>query len=126
MAKYVRKGHELRAPALREVVEATQWFQNGDHPEDDCPRIADQSGNHNSMVFGEGHVVRYYRHPRDDGKRRCLQCGAQMHHHGWIDELPGGLVVCVCDYVVTDGVLHYPMRPKLFEALYEPLPEHPG
>lgn len=89
-------------------VEATQWFKNGDHPEDGDPET-------------EGKVVRYYRHPAVPGTNVCEQCGKTMHDHGWIDTLEGGHVVCPGDYVIT-GVAgeHYPCKPEIFAQTYEP------
>ena len=91
------------------VIEATRWYYNGDHPEDgpsDC----------------EGKVVRYYRDPDDDGKRRCQHCDAVMHVHGWIDTLEGGHIVCPGDYVITgiEGE-HYPCKARIFMDSYEPV-----
>lgn len=95
------------------VIDATQWFKNGDHPEDNA-----EFGNE---VVREGQVVRYYRHPNDDGRRNCEHCGRTMHDHGWIDTLEGGHVVCPGDYVIT-GVRgeRYPCKPDIFEQTYEP------
>lgn len=88
------------------VVEATQWFKNGDHPKD-----GDE---------GEGNVVRYYRRPDDHGRRICEQCGMRMHGHGWVDTLKGGHIVCPRDWIIT-GVKgeHYPCKPDVFEMTYE-------
>ncbi len=88
------------------VVEATQWFKNGDHPEDGP---SDQ----------EGKVVRYFRHPGVPGDSECSQCLAKMNDHGWIDTLEGGHIVCPNDYIIT-GVQgeHYPCKPDIFLATY--------
>lgn len=97
------------------IIEATRWFKNGDHPEDHRETFTDA---------GEGKVVRYYRHPDDDGMRKCEHCGRIMHDHGWIDTLEGGHVVCPGDFVIT-GVKgeRYPCKPDIFEATYEPVEE---
>jgi hypothetical protein len=100
------------------VVEATQWFKNGDHPDDNIgARHDDDSGNK-----VEGEVVRYYRHPEDNGERKCEHCGIRMHEHGWIDTLEGGHNVCPGDWVIT-GVAgeRYPCKPTIFDATYEPV-----
>lgn len=93
------------------VIEATQWFKNGDHP-DDGPSDA------------EGKLVRYYRHPDDDGRRLCTHCRSTMHVHGWIDTYEGGHIVCPADFVIT-GVKgeNYPCKPDIFEATYEAVEE---
>lgn len=93
------------------VVEATQWFKNNDHPKDDL---------HGSHPEREGGIVRYYRNPLDDSKRKCDQCGHIMHDHGWIDTLEGGHTVCVGDWIIT-GIKgeFYPCKPDIFQATYE-------
>jgi hypothetical protein len=106
MAKYRKK------PV---VIEATQWFKNGDHHEDKCETIdAEQP------FLTEGKVVRYFRTPSTPGDSRCSHCGQTMHVHGWIDTLEGGHIVCPGDFVIT-GVKgeRYPCKPDIFEATYE-------
>ena len=99
------------------VIEATQWFKNGDHPDDGTETF--KMGEFRGELF-EGKVVRYYRRPDDDGKRQCNQCGHIMHNHGWIDTLEGGHVVCPGDFIIT-GVHgeRYPCKPDIFEQTYE-------
>lgn len=94
------------------VIEATQWFKNGDHPEDK----PDQPG-------WEGHVVRYYRHPNVHGDSACLSCAHTIHYHGWVDTPEGGHRVCPGDWIIT-GIKgeHYPCKPDIFEATYEAAP----
>ena len=96
------------------VIEAEQWFKNGDHSED---------GPSNK----EGQIVRRYRNPDrsgDDICDRCYQstnrCTFPMSLHGWIDTLEGGHVVCPGDWIIT-GVKgeKYPCKPDIFEATYE-------
>ena len=101
------------------VIEATQWFRNGDHPLDKCETFTGSDG----VPFqGEGHVVRYYRHPGDSGERPCEKCHLTMHEHGWIDTLEGGHIACPGDWIIT-GVKgeKYPCKPDIFEATYEPV-----
>jgi len=76
------------------VIEATQWFRNGDHPE--------------------------ARRPEVGSDRLCEQCGKPMHEHGWIDTLEGVHVVCPGDWIIT-GVQGevYPCKPDIFAATYE-------
>lgn len=104
------------------VIEAVQWFKNGDHPEDrpDMFDYPDKDGN----IFqrpGEGKIVRYYRRPDVDGNDRCMYCGGKMNNHGWIDTLEGGHIVCPADWIIT-GVNgeFYPCKPDIFEKTYEP------
>lgn len=106
------------------VIEATQWFQNGDHPEDECVPIT-----HNGETFpSEGKVVRYYRHPGVSGTSKCISsipCNATMHFHGWIDTAEGGHNVCPGDWIIT-GIKgeRYPCKPDIFDATYEPATEN--
>ena len=110
------------------VIEATQWFKNGDHP-------LDYSKNHAGFDAGvmreyppeerkangwEGDIVRYYRTPDFDGQTACHHCNRLMHDHGWIDTLEGGHIVCPGDWVIT-GVKgeHYPCKPDIFQETYE-------
>jgi hypothetical protein len=100
------------------VIEATQWFENGDHPEDDCTEILSLDGD--TTFLSEGKVVRYFRHPSVAGVITCKHCGAVMHVHGWVDTLEGKHVVCPGDYIIT-GVKgeHYPCKPDIFAMTYE-------
>ncbi len=100
------------------VIEATQWFKNGDHTEDDCHPITVPG---KEPFQSEGKVVRYYRTPMQDGQRACAQCTKIMHDHGWIDTLEGGYIVCPGDWIIT-GVKgeHYPCKQDIFEATYDP------
>ena len=88
------------------VIEAHQWYKNGDHPEDGTE--------------GEGKVARYFRHPDVPGVSVCQHCGTAMHFHGWIDTLEGGHTVCPGDWIIT-GVAgeRYPCKPDIFAATYE-------
>lgn len=102
------------------VVEATQWFKNGDHPKDDVYRPFEDTGEIPTEPR-EGAVVRYYRTPAMDGQDKCKHCGKIMHDHGWIDTLEGGHIVCPGDWIIT-GVQgeFYPCKPDIFEKTYEP------
>ena len=99
------------------VIEAMQWFKNGDHPEDNLPP-------NDKILDGEryeGSVVRYYRHPDVSGDMMCKQCEADiMDRHGWIETLEGGHIVCPGDWIIT-GVQgeRYPCKPDIFAATYE-------
>lgn len=120
------------------VIEATQWFKNGDHPNDfDAEKVGFENGELRTWTGAEvkangweGQVVRYYRNPRDDENRLCgsedvscnnnAPCGHIMHNHGWIDTLEGGHIVCPGDWIIT-GVKgeRYPCKPDIFDATYE-------
>ena len=98
------------------VIEVTQWFVNGDHPEDGTAMIEGEEGSFRA----EGKMVRYYRSVAQNGKEECLQCGKTMRVHGWIDTLEGGSTVCPGDWIIT-GVKgeHYPIKPDIFWETYE-------
>ena len=103
------------------VIEATQWFKSGDHPEDNRDEFTGSDG---KMFLGEGKIVRYYRNPAMDGQMLCENshggCSNIMHDHGWIDTIEGGHVVCPGDWIIT-GIKgeHYPCKPDIFDATYE-------
>lgn len=99
------------------VIEATQWFKNGDHPQDNSCPISPEN-----PALSEGEVVRYYRSPSINGGVDCHLCGAIMHVHGWIDTLEGGHIVCPGDWIIT-GIKgeRYPCKPDIFETTYEPV-----
>jgi len=111
------------------VIEASQWFKNGDHPADyehdqDGMEKGVQrtfSGAERKARGWEGGIVRYYRRPDDSGSRACEHCSKTMHEHGWIDTLEGGHNVCPGDWIIT-GVKgeRYPCKPDIFAATYEP------
>lgn len=106
-------------------LNAVQWFENGDHPEDSCRTIY-SSGMYPDLphylpegtpFLSEGKVVRRYRDPYIPGTNVCGHCENTLHYHGWIDESAGGRTVCPGDYVVELGGEHFPMKPELYEAL---------
>ncbi len=103
------------------VIEATQWFESGDHPEDNRETFTGSDG---KPFLGEGKVVRYYRTPVLDGQQECV-CSRIMHDHGWIDTLEGGHTVCPGDWIIT-GVKgeYYPCKPDVFEMTYNIVEEN--
>lgn len=102
------------------VIEAHQWFKNGDHPEDESREITDTEDGLDIHYLSEGKIVRYYRRPSGDGHVSCNHCEIIMHHHGWIDTLEGGHIVCPGDWIIK-GIKgeFYPCKPDIFEATYE-------
>lgn len=86
------------------VVEAVQWFKFGDHPE--------------VVLFNSWDTPL---------SRECKECGKTYHEHGWVSTLEGGHIVCPGDYIIT-GVKgeHYPCKPDIFAATYEPVDSTAG
>ncbi len=106
-------------------IEATQWFKNGDHPEDhdgfgEAPFTNEMMEHYADYLQTEGKVVRYFRSPQVSGSKVCVMCGKTFHEHGWVDTLEGGHIVCPGDWIIT-GVKgeHYPCKPDIFEMTYE-------
>ena len=75
------------------VIEAVQWFHEGDHPE-----------------------VVYCTY----GGEPCENCENPSDYHGWIKTLEGGHFVCPGDWIIKgiEGEF-YPCKPSIFEATYE-------
>ena len=119
MAKYRKK------PV---VVEANQWFKNGDHPLDfgkdhhgfENGELRTFTAEERKEKNWEGDIVRYFRRPDVAGDQPCGQCSKPMHVHGWIDTLEGGHIVCPSDWIIT-GVAgeNYPCKDQIFKQTYE-------
>jgi len=101
------------------VIDATQWFKNGDHPEDCSVPLQPRKGD-SVLLYTEGKIVRYYRRPDIPGASVCKKCGYIMHDHGWIDTGENGHDVCPGDWIIT-GIRdeRYPCKPDIFEATYD-------
>lgn len=105
------------------IIEAMQWFKNGDHPEDNCKWLTNDS----DRFLSEGKIVRYFRHPEIKGTKNCSKCGKIMHFHGWIDTLEGGHTVCPGDWIIKEiKEEFYPCKPDIFEATYEKVEDDVG
>lgn len=135
------------------VVVATQWWKNGDHPNDDIGEwaldemklldkypdaategVPKQARSDYDVRYQriEGKVVRFYRHPEVDGytwhgdlvNSGRPTCHIKMKEHGWIDTMEGGHTVCPGDWIIT-GVQGemYPREPSIFAATYEGIEE---
>ena len=81
------------------VIEASRWWKQGDH---------DAVGPLDPHRFPPG--------------RLCEDCHGDIRAHGWVDTREWGHVVCPGDWIIT-GVEgeHYPIKPDIFEATYEPV-----
>jgi hypothetical protein len=126
MAKYRKK------PV---VIEATQWFKSGDHPDDYATYTVGMEGGKERVFTGterksygwEGDVVRHFNHPSISGSRACEHCTKPMNVHGWIDTKEGGHIVCPGDFIVTtiEGE-RYPCKPDIFAETYDLVVEAAG
>ena len=98
------------------VIEAHQWFKNGDHP-GDYDIDADRE---EASERCEGQIVRQFRHPDISGDTLCPTWAHKNHNHGWIDTLEGGHIVCPADYIIT-GIKgeNYPCKPDIFAQTYD-------
>lgn len=103
-----------RKPAL---TEATQWLQNGDHPQDQSEPIDHGDG---TSTLSEGKVVRFFRAQHIPGGRFCHECGIVYHKHGLLQTQNGDEKVCPGDYIVTDKKgNYYKLTSQEFEATFE-------
>lgn len=109
------------------ILEAVQWFKNGDHPLD---YVEDTHGYENGelRVFTgadrkakgwEGALVRYFRHPKIEDESTCKDCGQIMLNHGFIDTHPISHKVCPGDWIITQLFEYIPCKPDIFAATYE-------
>lgn len=105
------------------IVEATQWFKNGDHPLDEFGASPTKGKDF------EGKIVRYYRNPDlMDAKVECDYCKSIMHNHGWIDTVQGGHIVCPGDWIINETQKtkegYYPCKADVFNDSYEELKKY--
>ena len=79
------------------IIEACQWFKNGDH-----------------------YAVRDFRPDQFDRQSKCSRCAFIWAHHGYVDTLEGGHRVCPGDWIIK-GIQgeHYPCKPDIFQKTYE-------
>lgn len=99
------------------VVDAIQWFKNGDHPEDNCDTLIING----KPVLNDGEIVRRYYGVYAEHIGKCLECHRAYNDHGKVDTGEDVVKVCPGDWIVKnlDG-FHTPIEPGLFEQLYEP------
>lgn len=100
--------------ALHPVLEATQWFKNGDHPDD-----------HVINNINSGRVVGRFKH--NTPEMVCKGCGHKAKEHGTLlRPIMGELVTTVCpgDYIqdhrdLKGRTLGYKVwKQKLFEQFF--------
>lgn len=106
------------------LLEAIQWFRNGDHPNDRSTQI---SPGGSSTSLSEGRVVGFFRQQHVPGDRICAECGTIMHKHGLLkpdNAVNGEELIHPGDYILTDSKGRYYRRSaKDFEANFEPYEE---
>ena len=127
MAKYINK------KVNNSIVDATQWFKNGDHPLDyanpvvgfENGKLRTWTGEEAKCMGWEGQVVRRFRRPDVDGESICSSCHRKMNDHGWIEPryMVGSqeLSVCPGDWVVTnENGLYYLLLESDFHRYFYP------
>lgn len=95
-----------------QLLQAVQWFKNGDHPDDNCDGQS------------EGKVVRYFSAGADSDVL-CNECKEPLRKHGYIDN-PDVVnrVVCPGDWVMSPKKGYYFAFPqKDFAENYEVIAE---
>ena len=109
------------------VVEATQWFKNGDHPQDfSGPRagyengvLRTYTGDYARARDWEGAVVRRYNRPDCPRSAFCSFCGFETGDHGWLENREGGHRVCPGDWIITGPEDQYQLcKPSVFARAY--------
>ena len=109
------------------IIEATQWFENGDHPFDDIFRSFEDTGVAPTEPR-EGQIVRYFRHPKIAASKQCEDCGLAMYEHGWLDNGSNdgrGETICPGDYILeidsepNDPDSYTCAAKGIFESQYE-------
>jgi tRNA(Ile2) C34 agmatinyltransferase TiaS len=97
------------------LIEATQWFENGDHPHDES------EPSEGSSEKSEGKVVQRFHSVDLAGNSYCPECGNRMQRHGVLDGANGEEFVCPGDYIVTDrNGLYSRVSRAEFESHNEP------
>jgi len=107
------------------IIEAHQWFKNGDHPLDRVgEQVREPLSDRNDQFYTrvEGALVRFFRHPSWPGHMICVDCGKRYHDHGYIDTAQGGHKVCPGDWIIPESKSpgkFYPCKPDVFAQKYE-------
>lgn len=104
------------------VVDAVQWWRNGDHPLDDSHLLEPGDSTTQFEPFlSEGKIVRRHLTPEMNGHHQCPRCSRIMHDHGWIETPEAGYIVCPGDFIIQGAQDEfYPCEPLIFQATYEP------
>jgi hypothetical protein len=104
-------------------IDATQWFRNGDHPDDDCAFMPPTDDG--ELVLSPGKIVQPYRRPTPPGDTKCSQCKHLIREHGWLDPIGGhSYLICPGDFIVTDMQGQtWPLKPDIFNATFDKVKE---
>ncbi len=105
------------------VVEATQWFKNGDHPEDFAKPVRPDDPDCTELTPGK--VVRPFHDAGIPSGSPCARCGKRMSGHGQIVSAKGDGRVCPGSWIVTDPKTEdrWIERPADFERTYKEIAE---
>lgn len=101
------------------LTEATQWFKNGDHPQDESEPI---EGSGDPPKLSEGKIVQSFHSLELDVPENqfCPDCGNIMLKHGVLEGVNGREFICPGDYIVTDrNGMYYRLSKGEFESQYE-------
>lgn len=128
---YYRKKQQI-------IVEAYQWFKNGDHPKDEsfspCPETGEIP-----KEPREGKVIKYFKVSSLKEDILCKDCGKPLKSHGFLEDtyaqkrtishrnshiglghIEDGFVICPGSYILTNPVDGYlPFDEKGFEKIHE-------
>lgn len=105
------------------VIEASIWVSPGDHDAVQPFRHPPVNPETGEITAGaEGVLLGQMKHSQTPARFRREDCDFRMHDHGYIDTLEGGHTVCPGDFILT-GIKgeHYPCKPDIFDATYEPI-----
>jgi hypothetical protein len=101
------------------LIEATQWFKNGDHPQDESEAI-ENSDPKVVQPFRALDVMDALDALNTLGRQYCPLCGNLMKNHGVLEGVNGEEYVCPSDYIVTDRNGGYSRLSRgEFESQYE-------
>lgn len=97
-------------------IEAIQWFKEGDHP-DDCSCLVEDPDQPEEKT--EGSVVgRVSSANLDEMGNICTLCGKRFYEHGRLRA--SGVLVFPGDWIITTlSGRYYPLKPDIFEQIYE-------
>lgn len=98
------------------VIDAIQWFKNGDHPLDRCQTLMING----KPILDDGEIVRRFYGLYAEHIGQCMTCGRAYNDHGCVNTGKDDVTVCPGDWIVPtlDG-FYEPIKPEMFDKLYE-------